>query len=115
MEILYLVLALVWSILCLILFFKIWVMTNDVAIIKDFLLKSLTSTKTEEPRIPKEVSASYKFKAGDIVKHDSHDKEMRIYKINSDGTCICLDDKTDIMVGTFSVEDLKLMEEYKKK
>ena len=31
------VLGIVWSILCIILFFKIWRMTNDVSIIKDLL------------------------------------------------------------------------------
>ena len=37
MEGFFAVLAIIWSILCLILFFKIWHMTNDVSIIKELL------------------------------------------------------------------------------
>ena len=29
--------AIIWSVLCIILFFKVWVMTNDVSKIKDML------------------------------------------------------------------------------
>lgn len=39
MEPLIIILSIVWSILCLILFFKIWAMTNDVNELKNYLVK----------------------------------------------------------------------------
>lgn len=47
MEAIFFILALVWSVLCLILFFKLWGMTNDVAEIKKLLQsKNIQSTST---------------------------------------------------------------------
>ncbi len=33
------ILCIIWSILCLVLFFKIWGMTNDIRKIKEFLMR----------------------------------------------------------------------------
>lgn len=44
METIFLIIALIWSILCLILFFKVWGMTSDVSEIKE-LLKGISYNK----------------------------------------------------------------------
>lgn len=41
MEVLISVVAVVWSILCIILFFKIWGMCNNISAIRDILHKSI--------------------------------------------------------------------------
>ena len=92
-------------------------MTNDVAIIKEYLINSANSQEIEKnvKRQPVDVSPSYRFKAGDIVVHNSSDKELRIYKVRTDGCAVCLDNEKDTMVGAFSVTELKLIQEYKGK
>lgn len=50
METIFLILAIVWSILCLILFFKIWGMTSDVAEIKELLRNRPLQINTPEPQ-----------------------------------------------------------------
>ena len=109
------ILGIVWAILNIILFFKLWGMTNDVAIIKEHLTKSanIQDLNNEEKKQPIKVDSSYKYKIGDIVMHDSYDKEMRIFKIHADGSAICLDNKKGTMVDTFSLAELKLIQEYK--
>lgn len=53
METIILILAFVWSILCLILFFKIWGMTSDVAEIKELLKNRPIQTSSPEHRSEK--------------------------------------------------------------
>ena len=48
MDTLYLLLAIVWSILCLILFFKVWGMTDDVNFIKKMMKDKLEEDKKKE-------------------------------------------------------------------
>lgn len=57
MEAIFLILAIVWSILCLILFFKIWGMTSDVAEIKELLRNRSLQTNTPEPQNKKASTA----------------------------------------------------------
>lgn len=97
--------SLVWAILNIILFFKIWETTNDIKAIKNYFVKD-NDNAIDEPVFEK-IEELHELKAGDIVLHESYPKEMRIYKINSNGMCICLDNEKDNMIGTFNCKDLK--------
>lgn len=113
MEVFLSILALTWGVLNIILFFKIWEMTSDVKAIKDYFVKN-NDNVVNKPVFTDNVvnkpvfTTNQALKAGDIVMHESYPKEMRVYKINSNGMCICLDNKNDNMVGTFNCKELKI-------
>lgn len=108
----------VWGVLNIVLFFKIWGMTNDVSAIKEYLAKTRFNSdvaittqnnpndndnmETEAPVPPKEP-----LKKGDRVRHTTYytDRVMIIGEINSDGSCMCLNEKGETF-GTFSIEKL---------
>lgn len=109
---------LVWGILNIVLFFKIWGMTNDVSAIRDYLLEEKNSVIHHS--IPDNMQDEYKqdvtetasikhedLKPGDRVQHEqySRDKNLYIGKINGDGTCLCVDDKGNA-IGTYSLGKL---------
>ena len=106
MNFFYAILATVWTILSLILFFKVWGMTNNVKEIKNHLLKSQPSG---DKSVEKEQEYNGPLKVGDVVLHDSYKRELRIYKINPDGSCVCLDHKRHNIVDTFKADELKLV------
>ncbi len=105
METFYLFLGLAWSILCLILFFKIWGMTNDVREIK-----TLLANKESEKSIPTDnaLNDNNPIKVGDKVQHEFYnkDKNMFVSRINNDGSCMCVDEKGK-EIATYSLEKLK--------
>lgn len=68
METIILILAIVWSILCLILFFKIWGMTSDVAEIKELLRNRSLPTSTTEIRNEKPIKKPESVKISDEKK-----------------------------------------------
>lgn len=78
METIILILAFVWSILCLILFFKIWGMTSDVAEIKELLKYRPVQTSSperhneapEDKPEPIEISTEKKSELCTILKKD---------------------------------------------
>ncbi|WP_033147822.1 hypothetical protein [Prevotella sp. P6B1] len=108
----------VWAILNIILFFKIWGMTNDVKELKDYIIgnnfvKSTSSEigisseiqSEEETELPK--SDPNSLKIGDRVRHNKYNKDkiMIIGKINNDGSCLCLDEQGHPL-ATYSLENL---------
>ena len=66
----YIFISLVWGVLCLILFFKIWGMTNDVRDIKEHLLYS------------KQVEAVDKLVANSVAPLSTEKKEKKEEEIN---------------------------------
>ena len=87
MNTLFEVLALVWSVLCLILFFKIWGMTNDVKEIRDFLIdckKPETIRKPEDGVVKREDTFEYLGDSldelDDLEMKDVNYKKQRIIK-----------------------------------
>lgn len=113
METLYIILAFVWSILCLILFFKVWGMTNDVKELKEFFLHQhpITQSKTssvhsedmEEPNI----NWIPKFKIGDIVKYKHSGKSLYIAKIlEKEYEYKCKDANGTLLSATFLENEL---------
>ena len=98
MEVLYLILALVWSILCLILFFKIWGMTNDIRQIKDHLLGTGNGYVSNNSAL---------LKVGDIAKVLKTNEKVMIAEINSNGCFKCIDPVTHKLIGEFSANELE--------
>ena len=114
------VIMVVWGVLNIILFFKIWGMTNDVNTIKQHLLgsnitdyKKVTPTNQSKSK-DAEINTTHKtenLKVGDKVEHEqySRDKIMFIGKINDDGSCYCVDEN-GIGIATYSIEKLNKVE-----
>lgn len=102
------VIMLVWGVLNIVLFFKIWSMTNDVNVIKQHLLGKKT---TPYEREIKTLSQFNNFKVGDKVEHECYnrDKAMFIGRINDDGTCLCVDEKGEA-IATYSIKKLTKVE-----
>lgn len=80
------IIGIVWAILCLILFFKVWGMTNDVRTIKYILLDILNSKdknevkQTEEPEYLEE---------GDVVVNIETGEELIVDQVFPDGDVTC--------------------------
>ncbi len=107
MEIIYLVLAIVWSVLCIILFFKIWGMTNDVREIKEKLFPAKSSTQDYRMNALKDDDNS-RFKINDIVVSPSYNGVLKIFDIMGGGEYNCKDATTGAKAGFFREEDLTL-------
>ena len=101
MENFFAILAIVWSILCIILFFKIWGMTNDISEIRNYLV-SQNKTKNESDDL-----RNNKFKVGDVVIDEQYN-ELIIMDAYQDATYNCCDFKTGELIGVFSEDKLKL-------
>lgn len=92
------ILCLVWSVLCIILFFKVWGMCNNVAKI----LQELTKPKGEPI---KEVSCSSELSIGDRVFIKSKGKESVVVDIIG-GQYECSSNNKNFYDGVFDRKDL---------
>jgi hypothetical protein len=99
----YFVLALVWSILCLILFFKVWGMTNDIREIKKYLLSDILVSPTAHE---KDSSKKKNIKEGDIVINKKTGEEMIVKNIYSNGVYGC--DTGKIYPEDFTINDIEV-------
>ncbi len=87
----------IFGILSIILFFKIWGMTNNIKDIKR-LLGNSEETKRNKSRS--------KFSIGDMVTAKSYNGIMEIIDIYNDGTYNCIDVKSNEIVGVFKENEL---------
>ena len=101
-DILYAILLIIWSVLCFVLFFKIWGMTNDIKDIKTFLLKDVLS-KPECTYI-----GNNRFKVGDLVSTTDNEEDMQVIEAYENGTYKCKDIFSGDILGDFSEKELKL-------
>ena len=92
--------VIVWGILNIILFFKIWGMTNDVKAIKDRFLYGNSQINVD----------SHKFKKGDFVIYKDTKETLVIIDTYKDSTYSCLNPKTGKTVGIISEDKLILKE-----
>ncbi len=115
METVLSIFALIWSVLCIILFFKIWTMTNDVAEIKTFLTQKERKQNTEfidtavntsnaieieEDADIQQTQHTFKFSIGDIVRSSVFWGVFEIVGFNEDGTYKIKSKRTgEIQVG----------------
>ena len=117
------IIAVIWGVLNIVLFFKLWGMTNDVSEIKKFLIRGNTykyelasqqsdysSVATNEV-VDSSATSKSEIKVGDKVHHMVYDKEkvFIVGTINSDGSCLCLDEKGEPCC-TYSINKLVKVE-----
>ena len=95
------ILVIIFGILNIILFFKIWGMTNNVSEIKR-ILKDANETKKEL----KKNKTKSKFNIGDQVTALSYNSILEVIDIYNDGTYNCIDVKTNEIVGAFKENEL---------
>lgn len=94
------ILGVVWSVLCIILFIKVWVMTNDVKDIKNYLCSSQANAILKAPPSNKEtkkksiIHNNIQFQEGDVVVHKDSKEELRIIQLTmNDTAAICANSK----------------------
>lgn len=85
------VIALIWSILSLILFFKIWGMTNDVETIKRILLNVTSKTVAANNKEASELLSDSisNLEEGDVVVNIENGQELVVVQIFPDGDVTC--------------------------
>lgn len=126
MEVIIALVGLIGGILQIILFFKIWKMTDDVATIKEIISYSVKKNidRTDENA---EISATEndeqktktlgKFYVGQVVVLLETEDQMKIKEITGDGKLACYVNGGSLHKGDFSpseVEDFKIYWERKK-
>ena len=117
------IVMLAWGILNIILFFKIWGMTNDVRELKLFLIKkeenmtigSVKESKTVESADEKKDNGftpnpNRIVNKGDTVININNGEQMIVNEIGFDGSCICYIGKK--MAGIFQPNEIATEEEY---
>lgn len=117
MGIIYLLCAVVWGILSIILFFKVWGMCNDVAKLTNYIMnkdKEMPNNDIyqEEPN-EEGISELNGFKVGDLVVLKSTGKQMRVTSIQPNGTYECRTNGGANLEGFFTVDDIEKFK-YKK-
>lgn len=102
MEFIESVVLLVFAVLQIILFFKIWGMTNDIKNIRSSLLEAIETYNINK----RSVVESSSFSVGDLVV-DKNDKQMRIKEI-SNGKYACYTHGGTHFEGLYEESDIKL-------
>lgn len=93
--------AVLFGVLQIILFFKIWGMTNDIREIKEKYLSSTDPKKSVSPAQPTE------FNVGELVVHIKTNKQMRIKEITEDGKYSCYTGGGASHEGDFTASEIK--------
>lgn len=107
MDILTAAILLILGVLQVILFFKIWGMTNDVREIRN---KYLTNNM-ESDAILEKWGEDQKFKVNDHVVSIKSGTQMRVKSITPNGKYACYINNGITHLGDFSAEELKLFGE----
>jgi uncharacterized protein YodC (DUF2158 family) len=97
MESLIAIISIVVGVLNIILFFKIWGMTNNVNEIRNLLVDSKERKKNQ---------TKSKFNVGDYVTVKSYNGVMEIVDIYDDGSYNCIDVNSNEIVGAFKENEL---------
>lgn len=107
METLLAIILIVFGILQIILFFKIWGMTNDIREMKNKYINSPVSISTSD----KEYHNTDKFKIGDLVVSLKTGKQMRIKGITPSGKYSCYSGGGVHYDGDFDENEIKMFGE----
>ena len=110
------IVMLVWGILNIILFFKIWGMTNDVNTIKEYLCNNSADTPVstsnnidtidDSPK-EEEVIDTTVLIPGTKVIHKTLNKVMIIDSINNNGNAALCKDENGEIIATYHLKNLK--------
>lgn len=99
MDVFLIIIAVIWAILQIILFFKIWGMTNNVA-------KILNILQNPKGDVMNEVAQGSRLEVGDVVYIIPKNKQSTIISIN-DGKIECASMNGNFYDGVFSINELK--------
>lgn len=105
MEMIFALLYIVFGILSLILFFKVWGMCNNVKHLTEYLISYIESTKKEQGTNKDNNSKSKSLKVGDKVVILKTGKITQIIDIK-DGQIECASNNGNFYDGIFKAEDL---------
>lgn len=103
MEVLTGIILLVFGILQIVLFFKIWGMTNDVRDLKERYF-NLNPLKQKNISFANDTP----FKENDLVVNLKNGKQMRVKEITQEGKYSCYTNNGVIYEGDFTVEEIQL-------
>ena len=106
------IVSIVWGVLSIILFFKVWEMTNDIKEIKN---KFLYDTLPNQQKVKELKSFTVNGKdldEGDVVVEAATGREIIIKSILSDGRFICWRDKNKTSMEKYSLSEIETLEEY---
>lgn len=102
-----------FGILQIILFFKLWGMTNDVARIKEYMYMAMP-TKSHDAKILKgqpNDSSHPDWVIGSRVVHVHSGNPMKITSLNSNGTFVCA--KDGLIAGSYRRDELMTWSEWR--
>ena len=99
------IVIIVFGVLQIILFFKLWGMTNNVKKIK----RILNNKKEQDMEIGKTVIADG-IKEGDLVVELKTERQMRVENITNDGKFECK--ASGMIVGVFKGNEIELFNKY---
>lgn len=120
METLLSIIFIIFGLLQIILFFKIWGMTDDIRSIKrkymeeDREIIQIPNPVIQSQYLDKEIATKYKFSIDDLVVEIKTGKQMRIKKINIDNihtqndTYSCYINGGTVHAGDFSESEIRL-------
>jgi hypothetical protein len=102
------VIIIVFGILQIVLFFKLWGMTDDIKSIKNKYLESNSFDKKETEVIIKNFESKYE--VGALVVDIKSRKQMKIKEITSDGKYSCYSTGGLVFEGNFDESEIQLFE-----
>ncbi len=102
------IVMLVFGILQVILFFKIWGMTNDVNEIK-LVFKDYVKSKNANQS---ELASKSEIKVGDLVVELKNERQLKVKNITESGKFECSVAGSTIDAGTFSSDEIELFDKY---
>lgn len=90
-NIIFSLIGIVWTICCLVLFFKIWGMTNDVKTIKNILqtIPNKTATTNRPSSEDNSEESTVHFEEGDHVINIETGEELMVVQVFPDGDVTC--------------------------
>jgi len=110
METVYLIIALVWSVLVIILFFKVWGMTNNVAKILEVLEGKQNpedSGNNIEQQLLESDSDNSPIEVGTVVYCRKDGREMIVERCYA-GQYYCVDPTTRTYIATYNHKDISI-------
>lgn len=107
------IIVIVFGILQIILFFKIWGMTNDVSKMKDMLEMKIQQESFNTDIINNKSKGD--IEVGDLVVELKNERQLKVSDITADGKYKCKVSGGIVEVGIFSRDEIELFDKYWRK
>ena len=115
MDTIWFIISIVWGLLCVILFFKVWGMCDDIAAMRErFEAVCLTKEELHRAELMAQKQAKVKdgktcFEVGDRVIYAPMNRRMIIKEVTKEGTFVCFSfkpDGTEEYEGTYKANQI---------